>query len=67
MKIEYFVCFSSDFSSIHPPIRSRLIVVGDVLNVEYVLTVVLLYNPLLHDLFYNLPSKLVSHIWDAMQ
>jgi len=23
----------------HPPVRSRLIVVGDVLNVEYVLTV----------------------------
>jgi len=25
------------------------------------------FNPLLHDLFYNLPSKKVFHIWDAMQ
>jgi len=25
------------------------------------------FNPLLHDLFYNLPSKYVSHIWDGMQ
>jgi len=38
--MEYFVCLASDFVKNSPPVRSRLIVVGDVLNVEYVLTVV---------------------------
>jgi len=31
---------ATDFVEYSPPVRSKLIVVGDVLNVEYVLTVV---------------------------
>jgi len=40
IKIEYFVCFSSDFVKYSPPVRSKLIVVGEVLIQEYVLTVI---------------------------